>query len=325
MGSALGDITATRPTLALGAPAGADAVTAARRELKFAFRHADVGKLSTLLAVNARRVVFGAEAVSCVCSIYFDDERLTALHESVAGVARRSKLRVRWYDRPMADGPLFFDRTAESGIGQSDVPMTGFGCALFDVDHDGDTDAFVANGGVRRALGFEDAIGGDFWDPYSEINLAMGNEGGGTFRDMTSETGSFGAEREVSRALAVGDLDEDGDLDLVLSNIDNSLRVYRNDAPRPGSHWLMVRAMSGPRDAIGAEIVVTAGGRTFMGIVLRSTGYLSSNDPRVHFGLGAIDRVDRVDVRWPDGRRERFDIDGVDRHVTLHAGGGLAE
>ena len=86
-----------------------DAVTNARRELKFTFPHADVARLSTLLEVNARRVAFGAGPVSRVNSIYFDDERVTSAQESLAGVARRSKLRLRWYDRPLADGPLFFE------------------------------------------------------------------------------------------------------------------------------------------------------------------------------------------------------------------------
>ena len=93
-----------------------DAVTSARRELKFTFPHADVAELGVLLEVNARRVVFGAGPVSRVNSIYFDDERVTSAQESLAGAARRTKLRLRWYDRPLADGAAFFEDKDRRGL-----------------------------------------------------------------------------------------------------------------------------------------------------------------------------------------------------------------
>jgi len=219
-------------------------------------------------------------------------------------------------------GPLFFDRTAETGLGVNDLQWTGFGTAMFDFDHDADLDVLVANGGVRRGIGFEDAVEGEFWVPYAEPNLVMANRGDGTFRDVGALSGTFGTTRAVSRALATGDLDDDGDLDVVLSGIDNSLRVFRNDSPPPGSHWLLVRALSGARDAVGAELRLHAGDRTFVGLVLPSTSYLSSNDPRVHFGLGPIDAVDEIVVRWPVGEAERFVPEGVDRRITLRQGTG---
>ena len=111
------DVTATRPHLTRQVEAGTDdAVTTHRRELKFPFDRADVGKLSALLEANARRVVFGAKVVSSVASIYFDDERFTAVHQSLAGVARRTKVRLRWYDEPMAHGDLFFEVKHRRGL-----------------------------------------------------------------------------------------------------------------------------------------------------------------------------------------------------------------
>ena len=110
MAGALQQASASRPALTLDPDATAgDAVAMARRELKFPFTGADVGKLSTLLALNARPVVFGSAPVSRVNSIYFDDERFSSVHESLAGVGRRTKLRLRWYDRPMANGAMFFE------------------------------------------------------------------------------------------------------------------------------------------------------------------------------------------------------------------------
>jgi len=130
---------------------------------------------------------------------------------------------------------------------------------------------------------------------------------------------------EVSRALAVGDLDADGDLDLVLANAQGPARVVRNDAPRSG-HWLTVRAFDARlgRDAIGAHVTVAHGERRSLRTVTRGFSYLSSSEPRAHFGLGDASRVEQVEVRWPGGRTEIFEVDGVDRSVTLIRGEGSA-
>jgi hypothetical protein len=214
---------------------------------------------------------------------------------------------------------LFRDRTVESGMPEHDLSYTGFGCGLFDLEHDGDLDLAVANGNV--ALEGPPPAGG-FWKRYAQQNLLFRNDGTGRFVNASAEAGRFASRVEISRGLALGDLDADGDLDLVVSNTDNSLRVYRNEAPPPGSHWLLVRALTGSRDALGASVTVVTGGRRLIAPVLANSSYQSAGDPRVHFGLGATDAVDHVELLWPDGQRERFAVAGVDREIEVRQGSG---
>jgi hypothetical protein len=215
---------------------------------------------------------------------------------------------------------LFTDRTAEAGMAEDDLLLTGFGCAFFDLEHDGDLDLAVVNGEVRGVKIEAEEPGRGFWERYAEPNLLFENDGRGRFRNAGARAGAFSALHEVSRGLALGDLDGDGDLDLVVSHVDDTLRVFRNDAPPAGSHWLIVRAMTGRRDAIGARITVEAGGERRVAPVLPGSSYQSSHDPRVHFGLGRSAAVDAVEVLWPDGRVERFPGTPADRAVTLVQG-----
>jgi hypothetical protein len=216
---------------------------------------------------------------------------------------------------------LFSDRTAESGMSADDRGLTGFGCAFLDLEHDGDLDVAVVNGDVRIDSG---QVAEAFWQRYSEPNLLFANDGSGGFSNVSDRAGDFGRLVETTRGLALGDLDDDGDLDLVTSNVDNSVRVYRNDAPPAGHHWLIVRAVRGRRDALGALVTVAAGDVRLVRPVLANASYQSASDPRAHFGLGTLDRVDHVLVRWPEGDEERFEVDGVDRMVVLVRGAGDA-
>jgi hypothetical protein len=219
----------------------------------------------------------------------------------------------------MGGGTLFRDQTAESGMVGDDRGLTGFGCGFFDLELDGDLDLAVVNGDVRID---SDQASEIFWNRYSEPNLLFRNDGTGRFANVSDRTGSFASTVETTRGLAFGDLDGDGDLDFVTSNVDNTLRAYRNDAPPPGTHWLIVRALTGRRDALSAVVTVTAGARAFVAPVLANASYQSASDPRAHFGLGSADTVEHVDVLWPDGSRERFTVDGVDREIVLRRGTG---
>jgi hypothetical protein len=214
---------------------------------------------------------------------------------------------------------LFRDRTVESGMTGHDLSLTGFGCALFDLEHDGDLDLAVVNGRV----GLDEPRPSDpFWLRYAEPNLLFRNDGTGRFVDASGEAGRFASTIEVSRGLALGDLDGDGDLDLVVSHVDNSLRVYRNEAPPAGAHWLSVRALTGPRDALGSRVTLVLGQRRLVGPILFNSSYQSASDPRAHFGLGTTDTVDYLEVVWPDGQRERFPVPEVDRAIEVHQGSG---
>ena len=226
--------------------------------------------------------------------------------------------------RNNGDG-TFADATAAAGMSPIDRPFTGWGCGLFDFDNDGNLDLAVANGRVAKGPVRPEAAIGPFWNRFAEPNLLFKGDGTGHFSDVSGSAGVFASRLEIHRSLAFADLFNRGAIDLIGVNVDNTIRVYRNDAaPRNGNHWLQVLPMTGKREAIGARVTLTCVGTTRVGICLRAYSYLSSNDPRIHLGLGKADHIDALEVLWPSGspRRERFDAPGVDRTIVLRQGQG---
>ena len=216
----------------------------------------------------------------------------------------------------------FSDGTDASGLAAVSLHRTGFGTGFFDFDHDGDLDIAVVNGRVYREPPVEGARVSPFWKSYAEPNLLMENDGTGRFRDVSDLAGSFGTEVEVSRALAFGDFDNDGDLDLLLTNTAGPARLFRNDAPKRGS-WLEVRALDvARRDAHGAEITVIAAGREYVRVANPGFSYLSSNDPRAHFGIAGAGKAESIRVRWPDGTLEDFPGVALNRSIVVEKGTG---
>ncbi len=216
--------------------------------------------------------------------------------------------------------PRFRDITPGAGMATHDFAHTGFGCALVDLELDGDLDFVVVNGKVRRRASDESDAG--FWDRYAEPNQVFENRGDGWFEDVSGREQPWALPREVTRGLAFGDLDNDGDTDFVIANADNRLRLYRNDSPRGGNHWIRISARTASGPALGARVTVHSSGRRWNGVVPSGASYASSSDPRLVFGLGSADAIDHVQVVWADGSTERFDNVSVDAEAVLVRGAG---
>lgn len=214
----------------------------------------------------------------------------------------------------------FDDATAKFGLLQPTFGNTGFGTQWFDYDNDGRLDLFICNGGVTII-----GSGRDRASPYSQRKQLFHNEGRGKPFRETSRFGGAGFQNaEVSRGAAVGDIDNDGAIDIVVSNNNGPVRLFRNLAGKRG-HWLIVKLQcpTTNRFAIGARVAVLSGGQTSQWRrVHTDSSYLSAHDTRVHFGLGDRPNVEAVVVHWPDGFRERFDGIKADRVLTLVQGSG---
>ena len=230
---------------------------------------------------------------------------------------------------------MFEDRVVASGLGEVSLPYTGFGTGFFDHDHDGDLDLVVVNGKVLRqtagstapptaAVATSAASNREFGlQAYAEFNQLFENDGTGVFRDVSSLAGDLTGEPEVSRGAVFGDVDGDGDLDVLVTNCHGRARLFRNDTPGKG-HWLIVRAVDPTlnRDAVGALVRVEAGGSESVRLVTHTYSYLVSGAASVHFGLGTADHVDRIRVQWPDGSVEAFGAGPANRLITLRKGQG---
>jgi hypothetical protein len=218
----------------------------------------------------------------------------------------------------------FRDRTAAMGLASSRWRGTGFGTVLADFNHDGFLDLAVVNGRVSRGPGPGNEALGSYWGPYAERNQLFANDGGKRFLDL-SATDPFGSTAEISRGLAFGDIFGTGAIDLLVTTVNGPAHLYRNVAPKQG-HWLQVRALDPKhkRDAYGAVITVKTPQRSWVSSIAPGQSYLCSNDPRAHFGLGQVDRVESILVRWPDGldEVEEFADCPVDGRVVLRRGEG---
>jgi hypothetical protein len=218
----------------------------------------------------------------------------------------------------------FEDATAKSSLGKHSIPYTGFGTVAADFELDGDLDIFVGNGAVRYGQVHDGCVLPEPWCNYAEPSFVYVNQGRGKFEVLgAAESGPINKNIELARGTSAGDIDDDGDVDLVVSNIVSGPRLYRNDAPRKG-HWLQVRARDGKlkRDAIGATVTVQAGTAKLLRTITAGGSYLSSSEAIAHFGLGAAAKYDGIVVRWPDGTSESFPGGAADRKVQLERGTG---
>jgi hypothetical protein len=198
---------------------------------------------------------------------------------------------------------LYRERGLEAGLGEPSLPCVGFGLRFLDADLDGDEDAVVVNGHAidNVSLFFPD-------QSHAQPAHLYRNDGAGRFTLATAEGGAALRERHVGRALATLDLDDDGDLDLVLAGNDEPARVLENRLPAQG-HWIGFKLIGAGanRDAIGARVTVKAGGRKQMREVRGTCSYDAWCDLRLAFGIGAATEVESVEVRWPTGALHLFE------------------
>jgi enediyne biosynthesis protein E4 len=217
---------------------------------------------------------------------------------------------------------MFEERSAQSGVRQPSLPFTGFGAAWLDIDNDGWLDVLMVNGAVTQNVG---ASSPSDRFPLRQRKLLLRNLGNGRFEDATARAPILAVE-EVSRGAAFGDIDNDGDTDVVVGNASGPLRLLIN-AIGQRKHWLGLRLVGAPagRDLVGARVtVVRADGRAMWRRARSDGSYASANDPRVLVGLGDSNAAPRVRVQWPDGRIEEWGAVPIDRYTTLVRGTGTA-
>lgn len=213
----------------------------------------------------------------------------------------------------------FDDATIEFKLAQPSFLSTGFGVAWFDYDNDGWLDLFAANGAVTLAP----ALRGQPY-PFHQRNQIFHNEPGKGFRETTDSAGQALKLSEVSRAAAFGDIDNDGDVDILVTNNNGPARLLLNQAAAR-AHWLKVKlvGVKDNRDGVGAKVaVIRKNAKPFWRRVHTDGSYLAASDPRVHFGLGNETSIEAVGVIWPSGSKEIWTNVKVDSLNTLRQGTG---
>jgi len=214
----------------------------------------------------------------------------------------------------------FSDATLELGLTRASFLFTGFGVGWFDYNNDGRLDLFAANGAVTIV----EALRGSPY-PYRQRSQLFRNDGGDKpLADVSAAAGPVFEQLQVGRGAAFGDIDNDGDLDILVSNNNGPVRLLLNEAGTK-NHWLQVRlqAVSDNRQGIGARVAVLRRGETQLWRHVHTDGsYLSAHDNRVHFGLGSDPNLQGVLVHWPGGAQEVFGGLKADTIVTLRQSGG---
>ncbi|RME37759.1 MAG: CRTAC1 family protein [Planctomycetota bacterium] len=199
----------------------------------------------------------------------------------------------------------FEDHAGRSGLAPVMGQYVGWGGVLADFDLDGVLDLYVSNGDVHHL------------EPHEDV-VFLG-DGKGRFRDVSETAGTYFQEEHVGRGVAGGDFDNDGDVDVLVTNLNDRPVLLRNDTPRRGRHWLLVNLIGcgGNRDALGAIVELRTPAGTQIRLRRSGGGYLSQHDPRLHFGLGTSRSAEVLTVKWPDGSRQVLRDVRADRIVTI--------
>jgi hypothetical protein len=217
--------------------------------------------------------------------------------------------------RNLGNGTLE-DVTVVTGAGQGCLPYVNWGTGLIDFNNDGWKDLFIACGHLQDNI--------DLYDDstaYAVRNILLLNRGNGTFEDVSRRCGDGLDPVYSSRGAVFGDLDNDGDIDIVVLNSREKPTIIRNDQ-RSGNHWVQItlRGVQSNRDGVGAKIKIVAGGLTQVDEVHSGRGYQSYWGPRLHFGLGRAAVIDRIEIHWPSGKTQVFEHLPVDRFITFTEG-----
>ena len=216
---------------------------------------------------------------------------------------------------------VFEDRTRETGLGMPGRRFTGFGTLFFDYDNDGWLDLLIVNGAVQLLP--ELMRKGDPF-PLGQPKQLFRNTGNGRFVEMVERAGTSFKDLEVGRGAAFGDVDNDGDTDVLITNNNGPVRLLLNQLGNR-NHWLGLRVVTkNGRDALGAQVEIVIKDRVLRRRVRTDGSYVSANDPRVLVGLGNVTQVEVVRVRWPDGSVSELKRPGIDRYITMKEGASPA-
>jgi enediyne biosynthesis protein E4 len=206
-------------------------------------------------------------------------------------------------DRPSLykneDGHFFDDVSEQAGLGRN--LLLGWGIAFFDVDEDGWPDLIIANGHVYPEID-KSPLG----ETYRQKTLLYRNQGNGRFTDITAEAGPGFTPRRPSRGLAIGDLDGDGRPEILIVNMNDKPTLLKNTRPAQNHIAITLKGTQSNRSAIGARCTIEANGHKQTQEVVSGGSYLSQNSLTLHFGLGASQKVDKIEVRWPKGQTQQW-------------------
>lgn len=220
--------------------------------------------------------------------------------------------------RNLGDGS-FEDATAQAKMGYATFLFSGFGTRLIDYDNDGARDIFIANGHILDNIQLSHAR-----TTYAEPKLMFRNTGHGAFENVSDRLGPDFTLHRVSRGAAVADFDNDGDLDILVSNNGQAPQLLRNNGGN-ANHWLelFLVGTKSNRDAIGARVKVVSGDLLLVDQRKGGMSYQSAQDPRLHFGLGTRNSVDSVEIRWPSGEVTKLGSLKCNQIVTVKEGVGV--